>query len=225
MIDGGGRMLGDDRGKMRYASPIPWQTHGLAAEFGRQVHRAGAPHAPRALDGRDHDLLTFGDVLQRPYGAGKTGREPDGRGLAELIRTTTAPEKARLPWLKLARFGNARSEKGSLRNDRNVIAVCGIEADYDGEKIMFAEAVEILQNAGVEAIVYTSPSHTDAAPRWRILCVFSCELSPDRRQHMLGRLNGLFRGVLAEESWTLSQDLRFRRGYRRDRDRPARRAR
>ena len=90
---------------------------------------------------------------------------------------------------------------------------------------MFAEAVEILQNAGVEAIVYTSPSHTDAAPRWRILCVFSCELSPDRRQHMLGRLNGLFRGVLAEESWTLSQDLLFRRGYRRDRDRPARRAR
>ena len=51
MIDGGGRVLGDDRGKMRYASPIPWQTHGLAAEFGRQVHRAGAPHAPRALDG------------------------------------------------------------------------------------------------------------------------------------------------------------------------------
>src|SRR5438067_12218471 len=180
---------------------------------------------PALSTGRDQDLLTFGDVLQRPYGAGKTGREPDGRGLAELIRTTTTPEKARLPWLKLARFGNARSEKGSLSNDRNVIAVCGIEADYDGEKIMFAEAVEILQNAGVEAIVYTSPSHTDAAPRWRILCVFSCALSPDRRQHMLGRLNGLFRGVLAEECWTLSQAVRFRRGYRRDRDRPARRAR
>ena len=48
--------------------------------------------------------------------------------LAELIRTTTAAEKARLPWLKLAQFGNARTEKGSLRNDRNVIAVCGILA-------------------------------------------------------------------------------------------------
>src|SRR5207253_2345901 len=126
-----------------------------AAKFIELVRRTH----PALSTGRDHDLLTFGGVLQRPYGAGKTGREPDGRGLAELIRTTTAPEKARLPWLKLARFGNA----------------------------------------GVEAIVYTSPSHTDAAPRWRILCVFSCELSPDRRQHMLGRFNGLFRGVLAEE--------------------------
>ena len=38
---------------------------------------------------------------------------------------------------------------------------------------------------------------------------FSRELSPDRRQHMLGRLNGLFRAVLAEESWALSQAYYF----------------
>jgi hypothetical protein len=37
MIDGEGRVLRDDRGKIRYASPICWQTHGLAAEFGRRV--------------------------------------------------------------------------------------------------------------------------------------------------------------------------------------------
>ena len=36
--------------------------------------------------------------------------------LAELIRTTTAGEKENLPWLKLARFGNARSGRGSLRH-------------------------------------------------------------------------------------------------------------
>src|SRR5262249_34339367 len=47
--------------------------------------------------------------------------------LAQLIRNTTAPEKARLPWLKLARFGNAKTQKGSLRHDRNVIACSGLE--------------------------------------------------------------------------------------------------
>jgi hypothetical protein len=129
--------------------------------------------------------------------------------LAELIRNTTAPEKARLPWLKLARFGNARTEKGSLRHDRNVIACSGIEADYDGEELSFAEAVEILEKARIEAIVYTSPSHTVECPRWRVICPFSTEQPPTRREQMLGRLNGLFRGVFACESWTLSQAYYF----------------
>ena len=126
-------------------------------------------------------------------------------GLAELIRATSAPEKARLPWLKLARFGNARTPKGSLRHDRNVIACSGLEADYDGGKIGFAEAVETIEKAGIQAIVYTTPSHSDQAPRWRVLCPFSCELAPDRREPMMGRLNGIFRGCFTCESWTLSQ--------------------
>jgi putative DNA primase/helicase len=129
--------------------------------------------------------------------------------LADLIRTTTARNKARLPLLKLAQFGNTRTEKGSLRHDRNVIACSGIEADYDGGEISFEDAIEILEKAGVEAIVYTSPSHTADRPRWRVLCPFSTELPPDRRGHMLGRLNGLFHGVFAAESWTLSQAYYF----------------
>jgi putative DNA primase/helicase len=129
--------------------------------------------------------------------------------VAKIIRTTSASEKARLPWLKLARFGNARTEKGSLRHDHNVIACTGVEGDYDGEKIGFPQAVEILEKAGIEAIDYTSPSHTDERPRWRVLCPFSTELPPARRQHMMGRLNGLFGGVLASESWTLSQAYYF----------------
>jgi hypothetical protein len=129
--------------------------------------------------------------------------------LAELIRTTTAPDKARRPLLKLARFGNAPTKKGSLRHDRNVIACTGIEGDYVSQEIAFDKAVEILEKAGVTSIVHTSPSHTDEHPRWRVLCPFSTELPPDRRQHMLGRLNGLFRGAFTCESWTLSQSYYF----------------
>jgi putative DNA primase/helicase len=131
------------------------------------------------------------------------------KALAERIRATTAPEKARLPWLKLARFGNARTKKGSLRHDRNVIACSGLEADYDGEEVGFEAAIEILEKAGIQAIVYTTPSHREQAPRWRVLCLFSCELPPDRRQPMMERLNGLFHGIFTSESWTLSQAYYF----------------
>jgi putative DNA primase/helicase len=131
------------------------------------------------------------------------------RSLASRIRTITASRKDELPWLKLARFGEARTEKGSLRHDANVLAISGIEADYDGEQIAFAEAVERLTKADLLALAYTSPSHTAAAPRWRVLCLFSEELPPDRRAHLLGRLNGVFDGALSGESWTLSQSYYF----------------
>ena len=83
--------------------------------------------------------------------------------LAARIQRATAQDKACLPWLKLATFGEKRSDKGSLRHDENVIAVSGIEADYDAGQIPFADAVEKLLKAGglgIRAIAYTSPSHT-----------------------------------------------------------------
>jgi len=129
--------------------------------------------------------------------------------LAELIRITTASDKSTLPWLKLARFGNARSPKGSLRHDRNVIAISGVEADYDGEKITLDEAVEIADKAGLLSVIYTSPSHRNAAPRWRVLAPTSREYPPPERRRLLGRLNGLYRGIFANESWTLSQSYYF----------------
>lgn len=40
------------------------------------------------------------------------------RVLAELIQNTSAARKDALPWLKLARFGDRLSPKGSLRQTR-----------------------------------------------------------------------------------------------------------
>lgn len=129
--------------------------------------------------------------------------------LAERILATTASEKARLPWLKLARFGDLRTAKGSLRHDGNVLAISGIEADYDGEVMSFDEARDLLEQQGLASLIYTSPSHTEDRPRWRVLCPLSREEPPQRRNHYLGRLNGLFRGVFSGESWTLSQSYYF----------------
>jgi Primase C terminal 2 (PriCT-2) len=126
--------------------------------------------------------------------------------LAALIRNATAPTKEALPWLKFAKFGEVRTARNrSLRHNANVQAVTGILVDYDGERMALDEAVERLDKAGITAIVYTSPSHTEEGPRWRIGCPFSGELPPCEHGRMVARLNGLLGGVLAPESWTLSQ--------------------
>ena len=127
------------------------------------------------------------------------------RALAERIRAITKARKHDLPWLKLASFGDRRTDKNSLRNDANVLAISGIEADYDGETLTFDEAHAKLEQQGIAAILYTSPSHTEDAPRWRILAPVSEELPADRREKMIGRLNGLFGGIFSGESFTLSQ--------------------
>jgi hypothetical protein len=129
--------------------------------------------------------------------------------LGERLRITTADDKGSLPWLKCARFGEQRSEHNSLRHNANVIAITGVEADYDGEQMGFDDAVRIVTTAGLCAIIYTSPSHTEAKPRWRVLCFCSREYPPTERARFLARLNGPFGGIFSHESWTLSQSYYF----------------
>lgn len=131
------------------------------------------------------------------------------RSLVDRLKTTRAATKSALPWLKLAAFGDKKTEKGSLRHDENVVEISGIEADYDGEKITLERAKTVLTGAGIAAILYTSPSHTEDTPRWRILCPTSEQLSPSDRFRLVGRINGLFVGALAGESFTLSQSYFF----------------
>ncbi len=167
----------------------------------------------RPVNGPDSSFaVTF---FTSASGSRKTQEQHSLPGLAQLIASRTAPVKASLPWLKLATFGDqktplvqddtGRTTGGSLRHDANVLAVTGIEADYDGEQVSFEEAVDRLTNAGVLGIVYTSPSHTENRQRWRVLCPLTAPADPAVRAKMLGRLNGLFHGIFSGESWTLSQ--------------------
>jgi hypothetical protein len=134
--------------------------------------------------------------------------------LADRIRSTSAPSKDALPWIKLARFGNIpnpSSRSGSVRWNGNVLRLSGVVADYDAEQMTPEEAAELLDKAGVDALIYTSPSHqlNGHGPRWRVVCPFAEELPPDRHDQMLARVNGVLGGVLAAESWTLSQSYYF----------------
>jgi hypothetical protein len=138
--------------------------------------------------------------------------------IERVIRTASAKgEKDSLALLKLARFGELRSKKNSLRHDANVIEVHGIEGDYDGERMSIAEAREALSSWGVAALLYSTPTHTDERPRWRVLAWLSKALSGteqelyEQRRHWTGVLNAILGGVLKSESFALSQCFYFGR--------------
>lgn len=137
--------------------------------------------------------------------------------LRERVLSAAKREKDKLPWLKLASFGKQRSDKGSLRHDANVVAVTGLEIDYDEEKITFDDAVAAVNAIRICALVYTSPSHNRAAPRWRIVAPTSQTHPPHERAKLVARLNGALkaqlgsRTVAASESFVLSQAYYF--GY------------
>src|SRR5215510_9640104 len=132
-------------------------------------------------------VTTFDDV----YANQQRGEELDIDMLADRIRKEGAPTKGELPLLMMARLGGQRTPAGSLRNDANVISISGAAGDYDGEQCPVLEAVDRLTAAGICGIIYTSPSHTPAKPRWCALCPYSRELLPTEHARMTSRLNGL----------------------------------
>jgi len=129
--------------------------------------------------------------------------------LRALILSTTAKRKDLLPWLKLARFGNQRTPARSLRHDANVLAITGIELDYDDEKISLDTAAGVLRKLRLQSLLYTSPSHCDQQPRWRILLPTSKVLPPGERVRLAGGVNALFGGIFSPESFVLSQSYYF----------------
>lgn len=115
------------------------------------------------------------------------------------------PSKQDCPLIKLATFGDRRTERGSLRHTANLLTVSGVELDYDGEQLTPRAAADVLRLMGVRAVIYTSPSHTSAAPRWRILAPLSREYEPDHRREFVGRINAALGGICAPESYVVAQ--------------------
>lgn len=129
----------------------------------------------------------------------------DAERIANLVRYEVARTRLALPMLKLARFGEVRTNHGSLRNDANVLEVTGVEGDYDAGDRGPEWAADALRRAGVEGMVYTTARHTAERPRWRVLAPFAQAREPAIREVVASRLNGVLGGVLAPESWDLSR--------------------
>ncbi|HEV8032032.1 MAG TPA: AAA family ATPase [Stellaceae bacterium] len=144
--------------------------------------------------------------------------------LAAVIRSGHAPDKPSLPWIKLAGFSgipnpDSKSRAASLRYDAGVEWISGVEGDYDakpkadGSLMAIEEAAELIERAGIEAVLFQTPSSTPQKPHWRILCPTWHQYRGDdlkaTRARFLARVNGVLGGVLAGESFTLSQSYYF----------------
>jgi hypothetical protein len=163
-------------------------------------------------------------IFKNKVGARINASRPMDLAEVERIILATKPvtEKDKLALLKFAQFGDRWNvdddgKKTSLRHDGNVDAVTGLEGDYDGEQMPMEAAADILRNAGIESMLYTSARHTPEKPRWRVLCPLSAPLTGDmqqlkeRRSHHVGVLNAVLGGVLTIESFTLAQGFYFGR--------------
>ncbi len=122
-----------------------------------------------------------------------------------IARVAVYPSKHAMPLIKLGAFGEQRTAAGSLRHDANLLAISGLEGDYDGGVMTLREAAERLQAAGIRAFLYTSPSHHPDRPRWRVLCPLANERPPSERRALMARINGVLGGILSSESFTTSQ--------------------
>jgi hypothetical protein len=131
--------------------------------------------------------------------------------LAGCVRGTKAPSKEQLPLIKLARFSGEPSENNALRYDAAVTELWGAELDYDRGEMPIDEAAKRLHQAGVEALLYETPSSLPEKPRWRVLCFTSRTYTgttdelKELRAKWVARLNGVLDGIAAGESFTLSQ--------------------
>ena len=136
------------------------------------------------------------------------------------IHKTVRKVKDELPLLKLAGFGNEFSPPtdfktgsggGSLRWDDNVTSIEGIELDYDGKKITFDDGVAKARQMGVRCLIYTTPWHTPANPKWRILIPLSkTEPRLGNRRQYVARVHGFFGCIFArKETFALSQSFYY----------------
>jgi hypothetical protein len=125
--------------------------------------------------------------------------------LADEIRFMTDSSKAKLPWLKLATFGDVPSGKNCLRTNANLLEITGIEVDYDAGQLSFDEAMGRLREAGLRAIIYTSASYAKGVKeKWRVLAPLSEPHPAADRDGFVAVLNGVLGGGIDPASFNRS---------------------
>jgi predicted P-loop ATPase len=172
---------------------------------------------PDGFDATDIGSRKFSiTFFQNEYASSLRAEAVTLPALRDLILFTKGATKGSLPWLKGARFGDKREKKADgsigtcLRWDGNVLGFELIELDYDKEEVSFDEAIATIKAMNVRALIYTTPTHTPPAPRWRILLPISRgDYELRMRAEFCARVNGRFGKIFAVESFTLSQSYYF----------------
>ncbi len=130
---------------------------------------------------------------------------------AYLRQQPSGQKKLTGPMISLARFGDTRSSRNSLRHGANLIELHGVECDSDDGAWTAEQAADALRQHGLAGILYESWSHTPEHPRWRALIPFASPKPPADRRRYVEILNGLLGGHLAPESVAIGTAFFFRR--------------
>ncbi len=145
--------------------------------------------------------------------------------LASIISDPkTYASKEACDLLVMGTFGPTRNPNalqgklGSYRWLGNRLSVSGIEGDHDAGTMEPREAVELLEAAGIRALVYTSANNRvldlpkyNGGPRWRVLAPLSKDCTPSERAAFVDLLNGVLRGALGPESWNTDRSYYYGR--------------
>jgi hypothetical protein len=191
----------------------------LPMRYERTICREPTPtHA--ANEERRFDITIFGNKFASTKHQGSSSISE----LIDLIEKTSAMGKDNLPLLKLALFGNKKTEDGALRSDANVLSITGVEIDYDGSKVpvgsrvTFEQACTRITKAGIETLLYTTPSCTPDEPvHWRVLAPFAEHITGTeeemrtQRAALVRRLDKALGGIAFPESFILSLSYYFGR--------------
>lgn len=139
-----------------------------------------------------------------------SSQEGDFKDIAELIRNAEAqPEKKQGRLLKLATFGDIKTNHGCLRNNENVTSVTGLEFDYDKEQIPIQIGAKIAKKLGMECVLYPSFRNTSETPRWRLLLPLSTPVLGKDRLAWANKVNKVFGEIFADESFRESQSYYY----------------
>lgn len=131
-------------------------------------------------------------ALERPQGKALSLTWEE---LVDVIRNPKQHEcKEKMPLLNFTKFD------GDYRKKENVGDVHAIVVEHDGETVTPQAASKILDVYGVKHIIYTSPSHTWDAPRWRAIVSISEAVDEVEHGRMVRVLNNLLSGAIAPES-------------------------
>jgi hypothetical protein len=167
------------------------------------------PDVPSSLSPLDQPFpfTTFNGLS----GFTKIERTHTLRQFARVLETQKAKSKKGLPLINFGLFGDTLSGKNSLRYDDNLLSISGIICEQDSGEHTIDRVVEILTTARIACVVVTSPSHTPGLHKWRVYFPTSRLLPREARDPLAARINGLFDGELAPESFAKSQAFYY--GY------------
>lgn len=125
--------------------------------------------------------------------------ESDWEGFVSMLNSAPAvTNKTSAPMVKLAELKSHRGASG-------IGNVYGIEGDYDGGIVRPEKAAELLEQAGIKAVVVTTWNHTPNKPRWRVFSPLQEPVELTQRAQYVDTLNEALGGILSTESWVPSQ--------------------